>query len=169
MIPQLLSDRLVSGWRSLQPRERIIIAAGSIIALALICYTLLWMPMQRDLSRLRASVPKARSQLALMDVQARQIARMRASGSARRSTGNLLTRLERSAVERGIRQNITRMEPDGADAARLSFDAVNFNGLLSWLADLQRQDGVRTESATITAQPDAAIVNVRLLLRRPGT
>lgn len=168
MTPRLSSDRLLSGWRNLQPRERVIVAAGSIIALVLVCYTLVWMPVQRDLSGLRASVPKARAQLALMHVQARHVARLRTSASSTGSTGNLLTRLERSALERGLRQNITRMEPDGNNAVRLSLDAVNFNALLSWLTDLRRQSGVRAETATITAQPDAGVVNVRLLLRSPG-
>lgn len=168
MTLRLLYDRLLSGWRGLQPRERVIIAVGSITALILVCYTLVWTPVQRDLARLRVSVPKAQAQLDLMRAQAHQIARLRAGASPTGTTGDLLTKLERSALARGLRQHITSMEPDGDNAARLSLDAVNFNALLSWLADLQQQSGVRADTATITAQPDAGIVNVRLLLRRPG-
>ncbi len=168
MIPRFLSERLVAEWRNLQPRERGIIVTGTVIAVVLLFYTLAWLPMQRDLERLRVSVPKARAQLALMQVQARQVARLRTRASSTVDTGNLLTRLERSALERGLRESITRMEPDDNDSARLSLDGVNFNTLLSWLADLQQQNGVRAASATITAQPDPGTVNVRLLLRRSG-
>ncbi len=164
-----LFERMFSLWRTLEPRERLVITAGSIIAVAMLVYTLLWMPLQRDLTRLRVSVPKERSQLAQMQVQARQVARLRTGVGATAPSDNLLTTLERSAVERGLRRNITRMEPDGSAAVRLALDDVSFNTLLQWLADLQRQAGVRTENATITAQSAPGIVDARLLLRRPRT
>ena len=94
----------------------------------------------------------------------------RASTMATTNTpsGNLLSTLERSALDRGLRRNITRMAPDGSAGVRLALDGVGFNTLLRWLTDLQQGSGVRVESATITAQSDPGVVDARLLLRRPG-
>ncbi|MFQ5994205.1 MAG: type II secretion system protein GspM [Acidiferrobacterales bacterium] len=162
-------EQLLSRWRALELRERIVIAGGTVIALVMLFYAFAWMPMQRDLSQLRVNVPKTRAELALMRVQAREVKKLQAGGGPVGTAGNLLTKLERSAVERGLRQNISRMEPDGDHAVRLALDGIRFNDLVRWLADLHQQAGVRADTATISAEASTGVVNARLLLRRPGS
>ena len=163
-----LFDRLRNAWHSLQSRERLIVGIGAVILLALLGYSIVWAPVQRDLPNLRIDVPKQRTQLALMRVQAKQVAQLRGSAPAKIASGNLLTKLEQSAQNRGVRENITRMEPDETNSVRLSLDSVDFNALLRWLKELQTQNGIRPETATITAQSDQGLVNARLLMRGPG-
>jgi general secretion pathway protein M len=165
-IPQF--DRLRNTWNSLQSRERLVVGVGAAILLALLGYSIVWAPVQRDLSNLRIDVPKQRMQLALMRVQAKQVAQLRGSAPAKIASGNLLTKLEQSAQNRGLRENITRMEPDETNLVRLSLDSVDFNALLRWLKELQTQNGIRPETATITTQSDPGLVNARLLMRGPG-
>ena len=135
---------------------------------ALLGYGIVWAPVQRDLSKLRFDVPRQHTQLALMRVQAKQVAQLRRSAPSRIASGNLLTILEQSAQSRGLRENITRMEPDEANLVRLSLDGVDFNALLRWLKELQTQNGIRPETTTITAQSEPGLVNARLLMRGPG-
>lgn len=156
-------DRL----RNLPQRERWMVIGAGVGAL-LILYLSLWLPMQREVSRLRLSVPQEKIQLAQMRVQAMEISQLRASGRVPLAGGNLLANLEQSATANGIRGRITRMEPDGANGARLSLDGVHFNALITWLAGLQGQGGVRIEKATLEAQA-AGTVNARLVLRGAGT
>jgi general secretion pathway protein M len=153
-------DRL----RNLPQRERwmvIGVAVGAVVML----YLSLWLPWQSDISKLRTAVPQEKIQLAQMRVQAMEISQLRASGRIPASGGNLLANLEQSATANGIRGRITRMEPDGA---RLSLDGVHFNALITWLASLQSQGGVRIEKATFEAQAAAGTVNARLVLRGAG-
>lgn len=164
-----LFEQLYGRWRTLQPRERVVLAGGGTLALIMLGYALFWAPLQRDLSRLREAVPRERAQLMQMRVQVREIAALRAQAPVAGNSSNLLTTLERSAQEHKLRQFITRMEPDAVNGVRVSLDAVAFSALLEWLADLQRQAGVRADTATITAQVDTGIVNARLVLRAAGT
>ncbi len=163
-----LFERLRNAWNSLQSRERLIVGVGAVVLSALLGYSTVWVPAQRDLSNLRINVPKQRTQLALMRVQARQVAQLRGSAPSRIASGNLLTKLEQSAQNRGLRENITRMEPDETNSVRLSLDSVDFNALLRWLKELQIQNGIRPETATVTAQSDPGLVNARLLMSGPG-
>ncbi|MDH3669689.1 MAG: type II secretion system protein M [Gammaproteobacteria bacterium] len=163
-----LFDRLRNAWNSLQSRERLVVGAGAVILLALLAYSIVWAPVQRDLSNLRINVPKQRTQLALMRVQAKQVTQLRGSVPTTIASGNLLTKLEQSAQNRGLREHITRMEPDEKNSVRLSLDSVDFNALLRWLKELQTQNGIRPETATIKAQSDPGLVNARLLMRGPG-
>ncbi len=165
-IPPL--DRLRNAWNSLQSRERLVVGVGAVILLALLGYGVVWAPVQRDLSNLRTDVPKQRTQLALMRVQAKQVTQLRSSAPAKIASGNLLTKLEQSAQNRGLRGNITHMKPDETNAVHLSLDCVDFNALLRWLKELQTQNGIRPETATITSQPDPGLVNARLLMRGSG-
>jgi general secretion pathway protein M len=164
-----LLEQLYARWRTLQPRERMVLGGGGTLALIMLSYSLLWAPLQLDLSHLRTAVPRERAQLIKMRAQVREIATLRARAPAAGNSSNLLSTLERSAQEHKLRQYITRMEPDPVNGVRVSLDAVTFNALLQWLADLQKQAGVRADTATIAAQTDAGIVNARLVLRAAGT
>jgi general secretion pathway protein M len=153
--------------RNLTPRDRLL-SLGGAAAVLLILYLSLWLPLQRELSRLRTSVPQEKVQLAQMQVRAMEVNQLRASGRLPTTGGNLLATLEQSATVNGLRQRITRMEPDGANGARLSFDGVNFNALIGWLANLQSQGGVHVEKATFEPLPAAGTVNAKLVLRGAG-
>lgn len=161
-------DKLRNTWNSLQSRERLAIAIGAVVLLVLLGYSVVWAPVQRDLASLRSEVPKQRAQLALMRVQAQQVVQLRSNAPSKIGSGNLLTKLEQSAQSRGLRENITRMEPDETNSVRLSLDGVDFNSLLRWLEELQTRNGIRLATATITAQSDPGLVNARLLMRGPG-
>lgn len=164
-----LLEQLYGRWRTLQPRERIMLGGGGALALVMLAYALVWSPLQRDLTHLRTAVPKERAQLMQMRAQVREIAALRANAPAAGNSSNLLSTLERSAQEHKLRQYITRMEPDTVSGVRVSLDAVAFSALLQWLADLQKESGVRADTATIAAQADTGIVNARLVLRAAGT
>lgn len=167
MIKRLLGQISLERIRGLPPRDRWLLIGGG-LGLLLILYLSLWLPMQRELSRLRTSVPQEKIQLAQMRVQAMEISQLRASGRVPIAGGNLLVNLEQSATANGIRSRIIRMEPEGAGGARLSLEGVHFNALISWLASLQSQGGVRIEKAMFDAQPTAGTVNARLVLRGAG-
>ncbi len=167
MIRGALSHFSLARLRNLPPRERLMYIAGAAGVLVLL-YLLLWLPIQRELSRLRTAVPQEKVQLAQMQVQAMEINQSRASGRLPAAGGNLLATLEQSATVSGLRQRITRMEPDGANGARLSVDGVDFNALISWLSNLQNQGGVRVEKATFEPLPTPGTVNAKLTLRGAG-
>lgn len=151
----------------LAPRERLLVAVGGVFLVATLLYALLWSPMQRDLKRLRAAVPEERAKLATMRAQAQEIATLRTGGAtaSAASSGNLLTTIEQTAGARGLRGQITRLAPESANGAHVTFEGVGFSTLVGWLADLGRQHGVRVESANLDAQTAPGVVNARLLLR----
>lgn len=167
MIKRILNRVSLEQWRRLAPRDRWLLIGGG-IGILLILYISLWLPTQSELSRLRASVPQGKIQLAQMRVQAMEISQLRASGRVPQTGGNLLVNLEQSATASGIRGRIIRMEPEGTNGARLSLEGVHFNALIGWLANLQSQGGVRIEKATFEAQAVAGTVNARLVLRSAG-
>lgn len=155
-------------WRGLQARERTLVAAGGAAAALLLFFFLLWVPLHRDLDRLRVEVPKASEQLATMRVQAMRVKQLRGNAPAQTKGGGLLSFVEQSATTFNIRQHIKQVAPEGNNAVRLVVDGVPFNTLVTWLANLHKQGGIRIDNATLEPQPTAGLVNARLLLRGAG-
>ena len=158
-------QRGVTLWRGLQPRERLIVGGGAAALGVLLFYLLLWAPLHRDLARLRTDVPKAAEQLAWMRAQAGRVNQLRAAAPTQLKSGGLLGFVEQSATAFNVKQNIKRIEPEGSNAVRLVVDGVSFNSLVSWLANLHKQGGVRVDNASFEGQSTPGIVNARLLLR----
>jgi type II secretory pathway component PulM len=165
-VKDALRNLTIDRLRNLPQRERWMVI-GVAAGLLLLLYLSLWLPWQSQINKLRASVPQEKVQLAQMRVQAMEISQLRASGRVPQAGGNLLANLEQSATANGIRGRITRMEPDGGNGARLWLDGVHFNALITWLASLQSQGGVRIEKATFEAQA-VGTVNAHLVLRGAG-
>lgn len=164
-----LYQRMLTYWRGLAARERMVLGFGGALAVALLLYALAWAPLQRDVARLRAAVPQEYQQLQWMRSQAGRIKQLRAAASTAVPGGGLLSFVEQSAQAYNIRSNVRRMEPQGSNAVNLAIDGVPFNSLLEWLANLQKQGGVRIENASLEPSGGSGLVNARMLLRVSGS
>ena len=162
-------QRALVYWRGLAARERALVAGGGAVALALLCYALLWTPLQRELTRLRVDVPKEYAEVQWMRAQTARLKILRTAAPTALQNNGILSFVEQSAQVYNIRQFIRRVDPDGANSVRLAIDGAPFNGLIEWLANLQKQGGVRIENANFEPQPTPGFVNARLLLRAPGS
>lgn len=151
-------------WIKLAPRERRLAATGGIVAGIMLLYMLFWLPVQKDLARLRVSVPQERAQLQRMREQATFIKPLRARSAAKPAAGTLLSVVEQTSSARGMRGFISRMEASGSNGVLLTLDAVPFNSLVSWLADLQDSHSLLVESTTVDAHTAPGTVNAKLKL-----
>lgn len=153
-------------WHNLAPRERLMLVAGAAFVALLLFYLLLWQPLRSDIQKWRKTVPEGQAKLATMRAQAEEARSLKAKAANSAGSANLLSTLEQTSTTRGIRQSITRMEPEGANGARVVFDEVDFNLLANWLTDLQKS-GVRVENASLQRKSAAGQVGTKLLVRAP--
>lgn len=156
---------LREAWGKLAPRERHLVMTGGVVLGVTLLYLLLWLPVQKDLARLRVSVPEERAQLQRMRLQAASINPLRARSGTKPPAGTLLTVIEQSATARGMRGFVTRMEADGANGVQLGLDAAPFNSLIAWLADLQDSHSLLIDNASIDTHTAPGTVNAKLKLR----
>jgi len=156
---------LRDAWGKLASNERRLALVGGVVVGATLLYVLLWLPVQKELARLRVSVPEERVQLQRMRAQAASINPLRTRSGAKPAPGTLLSVIEQSASARGMRGFVTRMEADGGNGVQLTLDAVPFNSLLSWLADLQDSHSLLIESTSMDAHTAPGTVNAKLKLR----
>jgi general secretion pathway protein M len=161
-------DPLRARWLGLEPRERVMVTVTVTCLALFIVYTAIIAPMTKSLTRLRTAVPEDQAKLATMRTQTAQIVMLKARGASLSArSGSILATVEQTATQRGLRGAITRMEPEGSSAVHLQLDAVPFNALIAWLAELQQTHGVRAQSANFDADPAPGMVRARLYLRGP--
>lgn len=160
-----LRMRLRGAWEGLAPRERRLLVAGGTGLGLLLAILLLWLPLQKDLARLRAAVPRETEQLAHMRAQADTVRPLLQRAAVASPAGGALSAAEQSADAHGVRGFLTRIEAEGNDGVQVALDAVPFNALLSWLADLRDNHALVVDSATVDALAAPGTVNVRIRLR----
>ena len=156
---------LRNAWGSLAPGRR---AAIAVLAMVLGVASYLWLLHAADRARgqLGASVAALRTQSALLEQQAAEHARLRATPPAPASATDLraLVQARADAARLGA---LARIEPLDADRVRVAFGAVSFADWLGWTADLQSQH-VRLEAARIEALAAPGLVSVTATFTRSG-
>ena len=150
-------------WNALPPPTRRWIIAGAAVIGAILLYAVAWLPLQRDLARLRIHVPLEAEQLNWIRVQAPMAKAMRAKMTS--AVGAPIPGLEQSALAHGVRSYVTRLEPEGSAGARVTLEAVPFNALIVWISELQAAQGLVVEEATINAHASPGLVNAQLRFR----
>lgn len=169
-LPAAWTAPLRERWVALPPAVRQYLKLGSVVLVPAILYLALWLPMQRQVTSLRAKIPQAREQLALMRVQALQVTQLRATAPASTTpVSNLPVFVEQLATTHGLKGNVKKLEPAGKNGVQVAVENVSFNGLLTFLGDLQKQAAISVESAAFDAQAMPGMVNAQLTLRTAGS
>ena len=160
-------------WQSqfarLSARERKFVLIGGALAFVALAYGLVYAPMERDLTRLRQTVPAERARLEIMRRQAQEIKRHRAETPVERTkAANTPSAIERAAAGTGLNGKIARIAPDGTNATRVTIESAEFDSILAWLVELNRDHGLRVQSAELEAKATPGQVNGRFSLRGPA-
>ena len=157
---------LRNAWGSLAPGRR---AAIAVLAMVLGVASYLWLLHAADRARgqLGASVAALRTQSALLEQQAAEHARLRATPAPPASPGDLRTLVQARADAARLSGALTRIDAPDADHVRITFGAVSFADWLGWTADLQSQH-VRLEAARIEALATPGLVSVSATFARSG-
>jgi len=146
------------------PRERVVLAAGAVIAAALILWRFVWMPLSSGAAELRAEIDeKTRFQVDLL--RAAAIAPREESTRAR-STQSLLVLVNQMVQGHGLGSAVTRTRLEGSDGVSVTLQNAPFNAVLSWLVALETEHGVSVEGASITGARQPGLVNGQIQLRR---
>lgn len=155
-----------SRWNALGARERRAASTLAVFLGLVLFYLLLWMPVERGLARSQARLGSVQAQLAQVQSQAALVASLRAAprGEAPADAGSAV---QQAAERSGLREQVKRVDADGARGARVQVEAAPFPALMALLVELQ-QVGLRAENASFERNVKPGTVNARLLLQAQG-
>jgi general secretion pathway protein M len=158
---QILGSRIQKLWQSWSPREKMLVILAGVGLLVSGFYNLFWLPVNNSIARLSNAVPEARSQLAQMQIQAKQVP-TRPTATLRKS---LLPTLEESIDNHGLREHLNKLEPTIDDSAQVVLTEIGYTNLIKWIVNLERQYAISVSSAKLRATDTPGIVSARIVLR----
>lgn len=154
-------------WAGLASRERAVLAGGLAVLAILLVWLVVWEPIAEARAELRKEVATLSAELAWMEQVANQVRRRSAQtagpGAAGATGGSVLTLVEVAANASGMKADIERVQPEG-EGARLWFDQVGFDRLISWLAQLEQRHGLKVSQLAVDAREEAGMVSARVLV-----
>jgi len=162
---RLSPERLREIWNGLNARERRLLAAGGVLLAIVLFFALLWLPLEKDLARLRAGATQDQAQLERMRALADAVRPLRAKIRPRGAGAAPLSIVDAMLTAQNLRSHVTHLEADGGSGVRLTLDGVPFNTLVSLLSELQDTQQLVVDSATLDAQTKPGLVNANLRLR----
>jgi len=159
-----LTDALKNRWQGLQTREQKILRYSVGFLGLLLFYLLIIDPVYsgRDDAEQRL-----RSAQEAFSVAQRQAFDLKASSSnpGTSESGSLLTQVESSAQQQGLRNALRRLQPSGNNQIQVSLEGASYDQLMQWLGNLNQQ-GVRAQRVDIQLDRKTDLLGVQLLLAR---
>jgi general secretion pathway protein M len=128
-------------------------------------YLLVLYSADRGRGQLRTSVAALRTQAALLDQQAAEHERLRATPAPTASPTDLRTLVQARTDAARLSGALTRIDAPDADHVHIAFGAVSFADWLGWIAALQAQQ-VRLEAARVEALSAPGMVSAAATLTR---
>ena len=159
-----MMDTLIAWYRAQSPRDQRVAAVGAALVLLLVILGI-FVPLDTSVAHATTRVQHKESDLAWMRSVADELARAPNSVTTPTSQRSLIVVIDTSARESGLGSALNSSEPSGPGALRVRLDKAPFDTLVTWLARLSQQNGIRVESGNIDAAGVPGLVNAGLVLR----
>ena len=155
-------------YTNLQERERLIIIAAVVILIPLMLYLVLWEPLSRQVDTLRNNVGAAQAQVAWIQQSSQEAKSLQANSGAPSAKLNvsLISAVETTANQRGIRPQIKRIEPQGNQKISIEIDDASFDKVISWISQLQTEYGASVTQLSASRAERPGRIKARLILKR---
>jgi len=150
-------------WQSLVKRERIVVAALTVIVALLVFQSLIWQPLYQGRDNARNSVDKQAQLLSWIQKQALVVKQLQASSTQVTSSSQSISqRINTAAKSRKI--EINRFQTSGDNSVQVWLDNADFSQSLLWLEVLQKRHRVIVESISVSETNKAGLVGIRATL-----
>ena len=161
-------QNIKSWYFGLQPRERLIIAAGAVLVALTAIYLFALAPFYAAVSAREESVSQKKADLAWMRSVAGEMQVLSANQPmvATPTDESLVVLVDRTAREAGLSSALTGQTPNGETGIRVRLESAAFDMAMMWLGSLELSHRVAIESATFDRTATPGLVNVNLVLNR---
>ena len=157
-------EALKTRWSELQPRDQRILRYSAVIVSLLVFYLFVVEPVQSGRENAEQRLRSVQEAYAVAQRQAFDL-KAAASGAYSSNSGPLLTLVESSAQQQGLRNALQRLQPSGDNQIQVSLEGASYEQLMQWLSNLRRQ-GVRAQRVDIQQDRNSDLLGVQLLLVR---
>ena len=159
-------NELRQRWQAMSPRERQLMVVCAAVLLLCVVYYAILQPWQEREDLWERTISREQQTVNWMQKQASSIPQgNQAQGDNSQRDVSLPILISQSTKRYGL--TVVRLQPQGNQAS-VTLAQSDFNSLLRWLSELERQNGVRVVSLDVNAvEQSPGMVDVtRLMLER---
>ncbi len=149
-------------YAGLAEREKHLAISGASAAAVLLLTAIIWQ-LGAAVAASRERVERRRTDLAWIESVT---PRLQAAPVARPGE-SLAIAIDRMAREGGLADKLAAVEPAANGTFRARFTGASFDSLALLLARLQKERGVQTETASVSATDEPGLVDATLVVRGP--
>lgn len=154
-------------WQQFSPSDKRALMLGTLSLGLLFFWLLFWQPLQTQKQETQTRLDKLAADYAWMLQAAPQIKALQAAQTRKGNVGaSLLTLIDQSLRQSSLASVNKRISPRDEHQAQVDFDAVEFNGFVTWLSTLLSTENIQVVYLSIEANKDAGMVQIRLSLRQ---
>ena len=149
----------------LETRERYILIGGGVASFFIILYFMIWSPFITKMVTLEKSIIEHEENIVWMREAAQKAKTLKKQNPTARSSsgGSLLAVIDRTAKSSKLGKAVKRIRPDGQNKAQVWLEDAEFDDVVRWLENLQKQQNITLETSVIEKQSKPGIVNARLV------
>ncbi|MDX1518374.1 MAG: type II secretion system protein M [Woeseiaceae bacterium] len=154
----------------LEQREQVIVGVGGVIAVLILLWALVWMPLNRAHDDAQANLARWQSALADLQVVAANLnagASVSTTSRPVNITDSPVVIVDRTLREHSLNNTARRQQPT-PNGVRVEFENVAFDQLVVWLGDLNSRYSmdVQAGSLSIASRSGPGRINASLTLER---
>jgi type II secretory pathway component PulM len=154
----------------LSERERNSLLFGGVVLFFFMTYSFLLEPLFVENELLLGKLEKDRQELSWMrgsvERWQQQSKKKNRGGDASLPKGKSLLGVVDNTVKRfRLKETLRRIEPDGKNGVKLSYEGVSFDSLIKWLGMMERKYGVVVVRMNLSARYQLGDVNARVSLQ----
>ena len=146
---------------TLSERDRRMLLIGGGVVILLLLYIII--QLDSSVSSAHKRLVKKQGDLAWMRTNGPELAAM-GPAHVGASGQSLLVVVDRSARESGLGAALAGSEPSGPGGLSIRLQKAPFDTLISWLARLSQQNGIRVDTASIENAGTPGLVNAAVVL-----
>jgi len=161
-----LAATLLQFWSERAPRERLILATGTVLLALIVLYLLLVEPAASGIRQLQRSLPQTRAQAAQLEALVAEAKSLRSLPPvAAPGAVDARSSLDKSLESAGLKA--ARNAPLANGDLRLTFVNVPFGKWTTWLAASERSLGVHAVAVHVKASATPGNADIELSLHVP--
>ena len=157
--------RLQQWFNGLEDRERLLVSIGALIVGITLLYLIVWEPMAKAHLHRETDLAAARQLATRIELLAGQAHSSPGSGASRGLS--LLAAVDQASKSGILNRPLTRIQPEGDAEVKVWLEAVSFESLARWIAQMQTRDGIVVRAAQIEKDASPGTVSAQLSLIRP--
>ncbi len=146
-------------------REKLIVGIALAVVLGLGVHAFVIEPYQERVSTVREQIAQQRADLAWMNSAVAGMPVGELGANAPQISGTLANFIDQAVRRQGLSGQLSQMSPIGSDEVRMRYSAVDFNRLVSFIAQVNA-NGLDIKDIRISAAENPGIVDSSLVLVR---